>query len=346
MAKRLIMALKFKEPQVIRATYRIVTPMFIGDAEHNPADGVRSPSVKGALRFWWRALNWGRFWQEKNNELEALKALHEEEARLFGSSMDEQRRNMGKHNGQGCFVLSVTSQPHNKDDREYQWPPNNANHGASYLAYGLLETQDDEHKAAIPEGGDFTITLTLKTNTDERVIDQLKQTLQAWSLFGGIGSRSRRSFGSVTLLSLNGDEQVFNTKAALIESANQIISQFGDTPEASFTALNQNSIFKLLESNKDAREVVRLTGQKYKDFRSDLAKKGQTNKRISFGLPLQNIDQANRRSSPLLFHVHKLGNDSFVSSALYMPSKVFHPQDEYKSLSTDAVKAFIQGEKV
>ncbi len=51
----------------LEATFRIVTPMFIGGADQTPSDGIRPPSVKGALRFWWRALNWGRFWKEKND---------------------------------------------------------------------------------------------------------------------------------------------------------------------------------------------------------------------------------------------------------------------------------------
>ncbi len=41
---------------VITATYRVVTPMFIGDADQK-ATSLRPPSIKGALRFWWRALN-------------------------------------------------------------------------------------------------------------------------------------------------------------------------------------------------------------------------------------------------------------------------------------------------
>lgn len=45
-------------PNKITASYRIVTPMFIGDAKQE-ASGISPTSVKGALRFWWRALNWG-----------------------------------------------------------------------------------------------------------------------------------------------------------------------------------------------------------------------------------------------------------------------------------------------
>ncbi len=44
-------------PEKITARYRITTPMFIGDAAQQ-ASGISPAAVKGALRFWWRALNW------------------------------------------------------------------------------------------------------------------------------------------------------------------------------------------------------------------------------------------------------------------------------------------------
>ena len=45
------------EQNLIRATYRIVTPMFCGGAEQQAE--FRLASFKGVLRFWWRALMWG-----------------------------------------------------------------------------------------------------------------------------------------------------------------------------------------------------------------------------------------------------------------------------------------------
>lgn len=39
-------------PDKIIACYRIVTPMFIGDAKQE-ATAISPQSVKGALRFWW-----------------------------------------------------------------------------------------------------------------------------------------------------------------------------------------------------------------------------------------------------------------------------------------------------
>ena len=78
----------------ITATFRIVSPMYLAGAEQTTA-ALRPPSIKGALRFWWRALNWSRHWQDaatqpaKDREHTALKSLHQEEARLFGLAATE-----------------------------------------------------------------------------------------------------------------------------------------------------------------------------------------------------------------------------------------------------------------
>ncbi|HPU57120.1 MAG TPA: type III-B CRISPR module RAMP protein Cmr1, partial [Verrucomicrobiota bacterium] len=46
--------------KTLTATYRIVTPMFLGGANPESQAELRISSIKGALRFWWRALMWGR----------------------------------------------------------------------------------------------------------------------------------------------------------------------------------------------------------------------------------------------------------------------------------------------
>ncbi len=71
--------------QKLTATYRIVTPLFLGGADQKATD-IRPPSVKGALRFWWRALNWGRIRSECQNDADALCELNQHEADLFGAA--------------------------------------------------------------------------------------------------------------------------------------------------------------------------------------------------------------------------------------------------------------------
>jgi CRISPR-associated protein Cmr1 len=75
--------------KILEATYRIVTPMFIGDAEQKATD-LRPPSIKGTLRFWWRALNWGKYLKlAKGDIAQALQTLHIQESQLFGIAAQE-----------------------------------------------------------------------------------------------------------------------------------------------------------------------------------------------------------------------------------------------------------------
>ena len=67
----------FSTPTQTTLHYRIVTPMFLGgEAQQADPTQFRNASFKGALRFWWRALNWGRMLKNAGqNETEALKKL-------------------------------------------------------------------------------------------------------------------------------------------------------------------------------------------------------------------------------------------------------------------------------
>ncbi|MGH8498283.1 MAG: type III-B CRISPR module RAMP protein Cmr1, partial [Methylococcales bacterium] len=114
----------------ITATYRIVTPMFIGNADQTTDDRIRPPSVKGALRFWWRALNWGRF---RSADADALRELHKEEARLFGIAADEERGGE-----QGCFLLKVSHKSPENTPKGTVHSNFRTNDTACYLRYGLM----------------------------------------------------------------------------------------------------------------------------------------------------------------------------------------------------------------
>lgn len=344
-----------KTPTVIQATYRIVTPMFIGDAEQN-ATGISPQSIKGALRFWWRALMWEEYLQEANqNEIKALQLLHEAEAKLFGIATDEKRETFNKDkapeqrkaNGQGAFLLSVQQPAISTLDN---WPPKSANDGAGYLGYGLTGTTDTEQREAIVEGIDFTICLWANANNPyfEKYKNSLEKTLWVWSLFGGLGSRSRRGFGSITLVMLNNQNKLISNKSAYEAEIKSLLKHFSSTALAPYTTFSQDSKFRLFESGKDARDILKTAGKQYKEFRSELKKKGLTKDRISFGLPLPNVaDEENlRRASPLLFHVHALAGNQYITSALYLPTSIFHKKVNYQSISTSKVADFVMGKSV
>lgn len=321
------------------ATYKIVTPMFIGGADQSPADGIRPPSVKGTLRFWWRALNWGRFWEaSQNNEEMALQALHQEEARLFGTSMglDYSAR------GQGCFLLSV-DQP-NQINTIDNWPPDNPNHTASYMAYGLLKTNDEDHRFAVEENNkensvEFTLKFKFKKQAEISDVQQITETLETWSLFGGMGGRSRRAMGSITLTTLNACTVLYS-KEAFENKITTILESYKKIPKAPFTAFSKDSLFYLMSTGKNARILVEKMGNEYKEFRNQDGLRGT--KKIPFGLPLQNVDMDNRRSSPLFFHVHELKDNHFAGINLFLPATDFHPSSCYSRTSMKIVEQFIR----
>ena len=64
--------MQFTPPTQTTLHYRIATPMFLG-GENQQADATqfRNASFKGALRFWWRALNWGRCLQAEPHPMAA-----------------------------------------------------------------------------------------------------------------------------------------------------------------------------------------------------------------------------------------------------------------------------------
>lgn len=164
----------------LQATYRIITPMFLGGADPNNCAELRAPSINGALRFWWRAID--PDYRDR-----------EHEARIFGGA--------GKGEGQAMFLLRVTRSREEKND----WPPKNyggfdapgSKNGMRYLSFPL-KMGDNERKYIKP-GTSFTLQLTFKTLP---AIEHYRRIVAAlWLLghLGGLGSRSRRGFGTLAL---------------------------------------------------------------------------------------------------------------------------------------------------
>lgn len=192
-------------PNRLEAQFRIVTPMFLGGANQDTRDGIRPPSVKGALRFWWRALNWGRFRCGTENDATALRQLHDEEARLFGMAGQEEGRG-----GQGCFLLRTTHSQLAGSRKDEVHSKLKEKPGARYLGYGLMEAFPSGPKGTkagqlirpcVTEGQEFRVELIFRQQLDNSIIE----ALIAWGLLGGLGSRVRHGYGSIALLSLRKD---------------------------------------------------------------------------------------------------------------------------------------------
>ncbi|MEN9847349.1 MAG: hypothetical protein RL368_89 [Pseudomonadota bacterium] len=306
--------------ETLTATFKIVTPMFLGDAQQNAVD-IRPPSVKGALRFWWRAMMWGKVLQEAQNKpVQALKNLHEQEADLFGCSAGIYKE---KHFGQAKFLLQVI---HGEPTNEKSYPiKSTKSTGSAYLGYGLMESKPPRN--AMKEGLEFKLHFTFKPTATKEDIESIKQVLEVFGLFGGLGSRSRRAFGSIT----SGDnifdkKEAYEQKLAAILTLGKNITSY--PPYAAFSSFTK---YKVLFEANSAREAQEKAGNAYKNWRGQVKQKyekqaDKIKSLLAFGIPLKggtDQDKEARFASPLFFHIHPVG-DKFVCVALFLPS-LFHP---------------------
>ena len=197
------------ELDTLSATYKLVTPMFMAGAEQQRAE-LRLPSIKGALRFWWRALAWDGFKGELPNLKENLDEIKKLEKKLFGSS-DEKF-------GQSSFLMtlqmgkySFLSPPKQlKDEGQIVGP------GARYLGYGVMEafasgkkgTKEAELTRPCYDSAEFTIKILFRKTHGAKERKSILTTFKALGLFGSLGSKARKGYGSLALLKLEKDDDV------------------------------------------------------------------------------------------------------------------------------------------
>lgn len=291
---------KVPDGNTLSATFEIITPMFLGDADQK-ATAIRPTSIKGALRFWWRAMN-GHL---------SLTELAKEEGRLFGSTEKA-----------GVFSLSVSSL--GKFQAKTDWPPADPNANSSYMGYGLTGDKQNQHREYIPAGIHFDVSLTFNQNANASDKQHIQKALEAFGLFGSLGSRARRGFGSIQLTQCNGIKVNAPTSKSIKQWLdNNLPNNLKNKTQLEYTAFSTDSYFALPDNinEKDYKNAHSKMGRVYKTTRASIP----TKQRAVFGLPLKNVNESLRRASPVFFKVIKSDKGTFQGLVLFMPSQ-FHPE--------------------
>lgn len=255
----------------IEATYRIVTPMFLGDADQK-ATGIRPPSVKGALRFWWRALAWPELRRSAGgDEVLALRKLHETEARLFGlAAKIENEQQVG---GQGAFLLRVT------EIEKLEHELSSALPGHQYLlGQGLYHFKEKYLRTAITKGQFKVNVLVNPLRVKPGDMRSLLLALRAFGLLGGLGSRSRKGLGSIALAGLRyqGDDSkeiddlmtVPTTVEQLASAVHKLLPVSLDDTEPPYTAFSKFARIVAVPSADSAWKALDAYGQEMMLYRS------------------------------------------------------------------------------
>ncbi|MCG5525873.1 type III-B CRISPR module RAMP protein Cmr1 [Ectothiorhodospira haloalkaliphila] len=344
----------------IRATYKIVTPMFLGDGDSSQlANTIRPPAVKGALRFWWRALAWAR--HAHHDQGQTLKAIHREEAALFGAAADTETGG-----GQGAFILRVTdTEGMPKASRI------SASGGQGYLlGQGLYHFRDGVNRDSFSHGT-FTVVLRIRPGASDEQQRQLLDALLLFGLLGGLGSRVRRGWGSVSITKLEADLENFHAPSSRDDYIKQLRGLIAETRECkplpSYTALSSHSRIDISKRDSSAMDLLTYAGEEMQLYRS-YGRNGKVNgkaaeknfkddhdlifnalsgnksnnvlpQRIVFGLPhnyffsstkkkmdiAPDLNGGSRRASPLLMHVHEVDPRQYLLVQTLIPA-TFLPQ--------------------
>lgn len=347
----------------LEAHLRIVTPLFMAGANQQQAE-LRVASVKGVLRYWWRAIALGR--------LKSLDAVKTAEDQLFGST-----------EGQAQFVMRLDPpQVEGKLDngKILKNGTTTVGSGARYLGYGVMEAFASSKKGT--QAGQLTrpcllppIDTTLhiigksraKNCPKEEDWQDLRQAIIALGLFGGLGSKSRKGYGSCNLVSLKQDQASYWTEPHDAQSLYDCITKFWSaiTPVASlpaYTAFSRFTRIDVVATDSNPLTVLNTLGSAMQMYRS-WGKDGKVNgepaeknfkddhdwskgllsgrrgfhpQRVVFGLPHNygnHIDckpaskDYERRASPLFVHIQQIGND-YAAVVAILPAQFLPNHDQ------------------
>lgn len=322
----------------LEVKYSIVTPLFLAGADQGKAE-VRAPSIKGALRYWYRAVA-----PRYNLAVPGGSTTYESE--LFGGT--------GAGEGQARFLIrtSPVSLKEEVVDRESR-----ILRGVDYLGFSLKPQRDrrtgqQSFRSCIVPGQDLRVSFLMRPVAKKGI-----ESLVAWKSLiasiwllghvGGLGSRSRRGFGTVSLkewrmernpaaekllkelpIACNTDN-IEKWYQGFRNGLSRIQSWFDGKPIVDHTVIDpQSSFFYHPAGAASWTEAMRLAGEYLKEFRKE-----NRGGRMALGLPMMvpkrciryEPEGFNRVASPVWIRVIRAGERFYPFFALLSapyPSKL------------------------
>lgn len=284
---------RFKNMDSTEFEVEIVTPMFLGGANNTEAE-LRVPSIKGMLRFWWRA----------TCGIESLEEMKKKEAEIFGST--EQK---------ASFSMQVVNSNNIKPEMSnlpqgLKVPVENKKFKIGiidYLAFGVKDHKKGYTRKHIPSGNKFEIKIIFyDKNHEESVLKAFFALINN----GGIGAKNRNGFGS---LYLKNDKEIdFPQKDEIKE----------------YTALSDESrLFDNFNSYNKWEDALSEIGFAYRAARLNVEKKHQYNERLLLAKPIvQTGNTRERHAKPYFLHVKKLEDGRYKGQVLFMPYQYYQPE--------------------
>lgn len=196
------------ERAAFEGTLELVSPAFLAGAMQRREEcDLRPATVRGLLRWWWRALHAGRMNVESLRALEAALWGDTEKAGAISLEIIRLEKLTPGEFDVYQLVRHYRLVQHQKDAKQAQ--------GILYLGYGMQKVKAKPEKGQpekparhfMPAGAKWRIRLVAKplhikgeaALTAEAVLKHAIAALVALAEFGGVGAKSRRGYGSIDL---------------------------------------------------------------------------------------------------------------------------------------------------
>lgn len=296
----------------------IITPMFMAGADGSMPE-LRPSSIKGMMRFWWRALN---------GYLSGQKLL-DREAEIFGGSGEGHKRSE---------IILKSSALREEDIMKQSLrhkPPNENSAGISYLLYSML--MSGRERPYIKTNTEFTLSVKA---VNKSLLNEALASLWGAVYLGGFGSRARRGGGNIIVKNVgdrdgvlsrlglefipNGDtrEEIICWLKTNLQCAKDIVNRSHKT---NFVSERSNlSLSRIVVAQKPENNwmvALNKIGTVFKEFRD--ACRSDIYDAAVFGLPVMHkprngkrlivkaSNKIDRRSSPLIFKIIKTTNGNY-----------------------------------
>ncbi|MEI6043220.1 MAG: type III-B CRISPR module RAMP protein Cmr1 [Chloroflexota bacterium] len=292
------------------------TATFMHGADPKNSAELRPPSIKGVMRYWFRALAGAYYPTNK---------LKEYEADIFGSTDTGAK-----------LIVRIAERD------------NSVSFDNKYLLPHKPENRHKSPSDALLSGSQFDITLQ---NYPPSPTQSDLPEAASWALWtainlGGFGQRARRGAGSLRLTQIAGlpeapmvNQNYQNIKEVAqdieqgLQRARAVIARLAGSP-AKPLKLNDVADFPILDKTCAIIQVTKLTGRNEEEARAQLMKELHNYKNPAFGLPYM-IPAAGdhslngRHASPLHLHLIPLASGfALVQTVLF--SRFDIPVDQAK----------------
>lgn len=329
-----------------------VTPAAWGGAFPRKQVELRTASLKGLLRYWWRILYQGC------HPHTAPRNLFAEEAARFGGPQNASPLSLRITPAPALESLSL-HELHNQRFSYFLFPFRNR----------------DQGRQAWKQGGSWGVEVCLRPGaqlkpslTPQQLLEEAYMSFWLMAHLGGIGTRSRRGFGSFTFRVSSPNASSFTPRpipAETPEAYAQALQKALSILRASFCSARQENdkpnessslpplpclhpdtttIAVWQESYKSWQDALKAIQESYSQHRR-AHPPALKHTRVGFGLPIQGYEvsrekeRLHRRASPLWLRVVPLKENRYTVQATFFRAQLLPTDTKLRLRSTSRGRA-------